>query len=73
MRIEDYWSDISLYYISFIVKNKYGKNKINRLFAFDSRFDEKEIETKIFNYFHGVESVERIDFWSEGLIKNENY
>lgn len=73
MNIEKYWSDITIYYITFIINNGHEKKTIERTFVFDSDIDEKEIKTKIFNYFDNIESIEHIDFWDQGLLKNENY
>lgn len=49
------------------------KRKKDCLIKFDSSIDEQEVQTKIFNYFDNVESIEHIDFWDQGLLKNENY
>lgn len=72
MSIEKYWSDITIYYISFTINNERGKQKIDRLFAFESSINEQEIKKYIFTYFDNVESVEYIDYWDQGLLKNKN-
>lgn len=73
MKIEDYWSDIDIYFISFIAKIDNQKIKIERLIVIDSDLDEKDVKTYVLNYFNNVDSIETIDLWHQGLLKNDNY
>ena len=73
MNIEEYWSDIDVYYISFITKNGNDEKRIDKLIAFDCSIDRKDIETSIYTYFNNVISIEHIDYWDDGLLKNKNF
>ncbi|EHZ7795115.1 hypothetical protein ABZ134_002873 [Listeria monocytogenes] len=73
MSIDDYWLDIDIYFISFTVSVKNKKKKIERLIALDSNIEEIDVEASIFKYFNNVVSIETIDLWQEGLLKNQNY
>ncbi|TYV75311.1 hypothetical protein FZ061_10440 [Listeria monocytogenes] len=73
MSIDDYWLDIDIYFISFTVSVKNQKKKIERLIALDSNIEEIDVEASIFKYFNNVVSIETIDLWQEGLLKNQNY
>lgn len=79
MRIEEYWEDIVVYYVSFIVNN--GKqNKIDRLIAFrvneeSSFFDvenyEEVVRERILKKFGRVEEILNVDLWDYGLLEKK--
>lgn len=79
MKIEEYWEDIVVYYVSFIVNN--GKqNKIDRLIAFrvneeSSFFDvenyEEVVRERILKKFGRVEEILNVDLWDYGLLEKK--
>ncbi|AQP77349.1 hypothetical protein EG888_14765 [Listeria monocytogenes] len=73
MSIDDYWLDIDIYFISFTVSVKNQKKKIERVIALESDIEEIDVETTLLKYFNNVVSIETIDLWQEGLLKNQNY
>ncbi|HHQ1323096.1 TPA: hypothetical protein ACSKPM_002834, partial [Listeria monocytogenes] len=67
------WLDIDIYFISFTVSVKNQKKKIERVIALESDIEEIDVETTLLKYFNNVVSIETIDLWQEGLLKNQNY
>lgn len=66
MRIEDYWEDISTYYIEFLTGN--FSRKISKVISISGDPSVEEIESIIYKYFKKVDKVIRIEFWEEGLL-----
>lgn len=66
MRIEDYWEDITTYYIEFLTEN--FSRKISKVISVSGEKSHQEIENIIHTHFKKVDKVIRIDFWEYGLL-----
>lgn len=72
MRIEDFWSDIDIYHVSFEVKTGIGEmakvKKINKTVVFPAGTTEEEVITLVMNRFSKVKNIQSIDYCEEALL-----
>lgn len=71
--IEEYWQDIVVYSVEFIVKsgNKESRN-ISKMLAFNSMLSEKEILSQIKSKFNNVIDVCSIDEFTDVLLLKDS-
>lgn len=69
MRIEDYWTDIVLYYVEFRVYSE-RERKINKVLAFPPELSVMEVKNMIKLKFNNVLEIEVIDEIEDALYMN---
>lgn len=74
MKIEDFWKDISIYYIQFETKvsDEGTKRTIDKQIVLPIDYSKKQVEEVIYTYFKNVEHVTHIEYWDDGLILKNN-
>lgn len=66
MRIEDYWEDVSIFGVTFTIKES-GRT-INKILVFSASTTEKDVEKIVGTRFNNVSEVTSLDKWSDALV-----
>lgn len=66
--IEEFWDDITVYYVEFTAKtNKEPVKKFRKTLIFKTDVKKKDLDSIIKKYFHGIIEVTHIDELDDGL------
>lgn len=66
MKIEDYWNDVEIYYIEFVVQQKSIQRTVTKIVIFDFEWEES-LEKLIRKNFKNVVQINFIDSIGNGL------
>lgn len=67
--IDEYWTDITVYYVEFTVKTDfYSNRKYGRTLAFNSFISKKEITHLITVYLKDIDEVLFLDVLEDALL-----
>lgn len=71
MKIEDYWNDVEVYYIEFVVQQRSIQRTVTKIVVFDYE-NEESLEELVKKNFKNVVKINFIDSIGDGLqLKKE--